>query len=156
MLTSLALIFSYIEFLIPFSALGIPGLKLGLANLITVFLLYETKAPTAFAVSLVRIFLSSLLFGAAMLPYSLAGGVLSFLVMLLLKKSRLFSMVGISIAGGVSHNIGQLFVAAVIIENLRVFYYLPILLAAGALTGFGIGIIAKAVLKYITKRKDTP
>lgn len=155
LLTALAMILSYIEFLIPFSTLGIPGLKLGLANAVTLFLLYEYKAPTAFAVSMMRILLSSLLFGMAMLPYSLAGGLLSFFVMLLLKRTRL-SIVGVSMAGGVVHNIGQLVTATLIVENLRVFYYLPILLPIGAIMGCGIGIVAKAVRKYHPQRKESP
>lgn len=155
LLTALAMILSYIEFLIPFSALGIPGLKLGLANAVTLFLLYEYKMPVAFAVSMVRILLSSLLFGIAMLPYSLAGGIFSFFVMLLLKRTRL-SIVGVSMAGGVAHNIGQLLTAALIVENLRIFYYLPILLPIGAIMGCGIGIVAKTVRKYHPQRKESP
>lgn len=155
LLTAIAMIFSYIEFLIPFSAFGIPGFKLGLANLVTVFLLYEAKVPMAFAVSLMRILLSSLLFGISMLPYSLAGGILSFWVMFLLKKLNIFSIIGISIAGGVFHNVGQLLIAAAIVKNIRVMLYLPILLIIGAVMGFGVGAIAKTIFKYVNQRKES-
>ena len=150
-MTSLAMIFSYIEVLIPFH-FGIPGIKLGLANLIVVIALYILKPTQALLISVVRIVLVSFLFGSmSSMLYSLAGGILSFLVMLLLKKCRGFSMMGISIAGGVSHNIGQLLVAAMVIESMNIFYYMPVLLVAGLITGMLIGIVAKSVSRHIKK-----
>lgn len=104
MFTALAMIFSYVEVLIPIN-LGIPGMKLGLANLVVVVALYTMGAPMAFAISMIRILLVSVTFGslAAML-YSLAGGILSFCGMMLLKKIPNFSMIGVSVAGGILHN----------------------------------------------------
>lgn len=141
MLTALAMIFSYIETLIPFS-FGVPGIKIGLANLVVLLGLYFLKPLQTMAVSVLRIVLTSFLFGnMASLFYSLAGGLLSFLVMLLLiKKCKGFSTVGISIAGGVSHNIGQLAVAAYVLQSTSVLYYLPVLMIAGLLSGMLIGI----------------
>lgn len=111
LLIALAMVFSYVEVLIPFN-FGIPGIKLGLANLIVVVGFYSMKTTDVIAVSLVRIFLSGLLFGNLMsILYSLSGGILSIIVMLLLKRLHRFSIVGVSIAGGVFHNIGQIIVA---------------------------------------------
>ncbi|MBQ6788344.1 MAG: Gx transporter family protein [Lachnospiraceae bacterium] len=148
-LVALAMIFSYVEVLIPFH-FGIPGIKLGLANLVVVIALYLLKPSQAFSISVVRIVLVAFLFGSMpSMIYSLAGGVLSFTVMLLLKKSKGFSMMGISIAGGVSHNVGQLLVAAIVVENMSVFYYMPVLLVAGLITGMLIGIVAKKVCRHL-------
>lgn len=149
MFTALAMIFSYVEVLIPMN-LGIPGMKLGLANLVVVAALYTMGAPMAFAVSMIRILLVSVTFGnlAAML-YSLAGGVLSFCGMVLLKKMPNFSMVGVSVAGGILHNIGQLAVAMAVVENIHLISYLPPLLIAGTVTGMLIGIVSNQVVPRI-------
>ena len=105
LLAALALIFSYVEALVPFNA-GVPGIKLGLANLVPLIILYRLDARYAFAANLIRVFLAGLLFsGIFAALYSLAGSVTSFLVMYLLKKTNLFSMIGVSTAGGVFHNI---------------------------------------------------
>lgn len=146
MMTAIAMIFSYVEFLIPFN-FGFPGIKLGLANLIVLIAIYRLGAGYAFAIDMARIFLSGLLFGgvAAML-YSFAGGLLSFAVMLLLQKSGLFSPVGVSMAGGVSHNIGQITVAALVTETGKIFLYMPVLLASGLVTGILLGVAATYIL----------
>ena len=147
--TALALIFSYIETLIPFS-FGVPGIKLGLANLLTVILLYKRDAKEALLLSVVRIILSGFLFGNLFsIIYSLAGGILSLFVMAMLKKAGTFSVMGVSAAGGVSHNVGQLLVAMAVVETYRVGYYFPVLLAAGIVTGLLIGIVANEVLKRL-------
>ena len=141
--TALALIFSYIETLIPVN-FGIYGVKLGLANLIIVVALYKIGIGEAFLLSVVRVVLSGFLFGNYFsIIYSLAGGMLSLAVMSLLKRSGGFSVMGVSIAGGVFHNIGQLIVAMLVVETFSVIYYVPVLLtgssrsyppAAGGLT----------------------
>lgn len=147
--TALALIFSYVETLIPLPV-GIPGVKLGLANLLIVILLYKEGAKEALLLSVVRIVLSGFLFGNLFsIFYSLAGGLVSFLVMVLLKKNGSFSVMGVSIAGGVSHNIGQLFVAMAVVQTYRAEAYLPVLLAAGALTGLLVGTGANEMLKRL-------
>ena len=147
--TALALIFSYVETLIPVN-LGIPGVKLGLANLIIVVALYKMRLSEAYLLSVVRILLAGFIFGNYFsIIYSLAGGLLSLTVMALLKKWGGFSLQGISIAGGVFHNIGQLIVAAVVVETFSVTYYFPVLLVAGLLTGLVIGIVAEIMLKRL-------
>ena len=119
MLVALAMIFSYVESLIPIN-FGIPGMKLGVANLVTVTGMYFLEFPEVFLVVVMRILLTGFLFGNGMsIVYSLAGGILSFLVMALMKRLKGFSVAGVSIAGGVSHNIGQIIVASVVIENLK-------------------------------------
>lgn len=144
--TALALIFSYIETLIPVN-FGIYGVKLGLANLIIVIALYKIGTGEAFLLSVVRVVLSGFLFGNYFsIIYSLAGGLLSLTVMSLLKKSDGFSVMGVSIAGGVFHNIGQLIVAMLVVETFSVVYYVPVLLIAGLLAGLVIGIAANEML----------
>ncbi len=147
--TALALIFSYIETLIPIQ-FGVPGIKLGLANLIIVIVLYRTGWREALLLSVVRVVLAGFIFGNLFsIVYSLAGGILSLAVMALLKRTDRFSVIGISIAGGVCHNIGQLIVAMVVVETYQVGYYLPVLLIAGVITGAVIGAVAGEVLKRI-------
>lgn len=147
--TALALIFSYVETLIPVN-LGIPGVKLGLANLIIVVALYKMRLSEAYLLSVVRVLLAGFIFGNYFsIIYSFAGGLLSLTVMALLKKWGGFSLQGISIAGGVFHNIGQLIVAAVVVETFSVTYYFPVLLVAGLLTGLVIGIVAEMMLKRL-------
>ncbi len=147
--TSLALIFSYVETLIPVN-FGIPGVKLGLANLIIVIALYKMKIEETFLLSIVRVLLSGFIFGNYFsIIYSLAGGLLSLTAMALLKRAGGFSVMGISIAGGVFHNIGQLVVAMLVVETFSVIYYVPVLLLAGMLTGLVIGIVANEMLKRL-------
>ena len=132
--TALALIFSYVESLIPFH-IGIPGVKLGLANLIVVVALYKMGTEEAYVLSVARIVLSGFLFANLFsIIYSLAGGMLSLTVMVFLKKKGWFSVYGVSLAGGVMHNVGQLLIAMLIVETFSVSYYLPVLLVAGAIT----------------------
>lgn len=148
-LASLGLIFSYIEAIMPFS-IGIQGVKLGIANLVVIIALYTLGKSYAFSINVIRIIVAGLLFnGLFGALYSLAGACISFLVMLLLKKINLFSIVGVSMAGGVAHNVGQLLVAAVIISNIKIFLYFPVLLFSGMITGIIIGIVAYYILKRI-------
>lgn len=146
---ALALIFSYIETLIPFQ-IGIPGVKLGLANLVIVIALYRMPVGEVYLLSGVRVVLTGFLFGNLMsILYSLAGGILSLTVMRGMKRIRSVSILGVSIAGGVFHNIGQLLAAALMVETYGVFSYLPVLLISGLLTGFVIGLAAGEMLKRI-------
>lgn len=153
LLTALAMIFGYVEALIPFG-FGIPGVKLGLANIVIVFALYILPACQVFAIQLMRIVLVSFLFGnLSMMLYSLAGGMLSLVVMLLLNRRDVFSITGVSIAGGVSHNIGQLIVAALVVQNLKIMFYFPIMIMAGLITGCLIGVLACRI-KPVLDRLD--
>lgn len=148
-LASLGLIFSYIEAIIPFSV-GIPGVKLGIANLVVIIALYVLGTSYAFSINIIRILVAGLLFnGVFGALYSLAGACISFIVMLMLKKTKLFSIVGVSMAGGVAHNVGQLLVAAAIISNIKLFLYFPVLLFSGMVTGVIIGVISYHILKKL-------
>ncbi|MCI7146412.1 MAG: Gx transporter family protein [Clostridiales bacterium] len=152
LLTSIALIFSYIEVLIPFN-MGIPGVKLGIANLVIIISLYYLNGRYALAVNLLRIFISGFLFsGVFGIIYSLAGGLLSLLCMVLLKKTNLFSVTGVSMAGGVVHNLGQMIIAAVLVGNVKVFVYFPVLVFSGVASGFIIGILAFLILKRLPSK----
>ena len=133
MLVALAMIFSYVESLIPIN-FGVPGMKLGVANLVTVTGLYFLEIPEVLEII-----------------YSLAGAVVSLLAMVLVKKMDGISIVGVSITGGVFHNIGQILVALAVVENLKLIYYLPVLLVAGTVTGFVIGIVAGKILPVVKK-----
>lgn len=149
LLVALAMIFSYIETLIPIH-FGVPGMKLGIANLVIVIGLYLLKPQEVLLISIVRILLAGFMFGSGMsVIYSLAGGILSFFSMLLLKHTGKFSIVGVSLFGGTTHNIGQLLVAAAVIENMKLFYYLPVLVIAGTVTGILIGLIAGRILPAV-------
>lgn len=151
LLTALALIFSYIEAILPFN-IGIPGVKLGIANLVIILALYILDVKCAFLINIIRIFLAGFLFsGVFGILYSLAGGILSLLLMALLKKTNKFSVIGISIAGGVMHNLGQLFTAALIISNIKVFVYFPVLLFSGIVCGVIIGVVAWLVLRKLPR-----
>ncbi len=140
-LTALAMIFSYIETLIPITV-GVPGVKPGLANLVVFAALYKMSPRDAFVISMARILLAGMTFGnMASMIYSFAGGILSFLVMWFLWKKDWLEKVGVSIAGGVAHNIGQLLAAAFVVESGSVFAYLPVLLVSGTLMGALIGFL---------------
>lgn len=148
-MASLALIFSYVEAIIPYNP-GIPGIKLGIANVVTVIALYRFGWKEAASVSVIRIVIAGLLFnGVFGMLYSLAGAVVSLAGMILLKKTNLFSVAGVSMAAGVLHNLGQLLVAAALIEDLRIFFYFPVLLFSGIAAGILVGIISTLVLRVI-------
>lgn len=149
---ALALICSYVESLIPIS-FGIPGVKLGLTNIVVVLMLYCIGAKEALAVSVCRIVLAGFLFGNLFsILYSLAGGLLSFLIMWAVKRTGKLGILPVSVCGGIFHNIGQLAVAALVVENYNVFYYLPVLLLAGAATGLAIGVVAQELVIRIGDR----
>lgn len=147
LLIALAFILSYVESLFPI--LPVAGMKVGLANLVVIAALYELGSRDAFVLSMVRILLVSMTFSnfSAML-YSLGGGILSFLVMVLLKRCGKFSIVGVSVAGGVSHNIGQIAVAALILDQ-SMLVNLPWLMIGGAVAGIAIGIAGAEITKRL-------
>ena len=146
---AVAIIFGYVESLIPFFA-GIPGMKLGLANLAVLFILEKYTWKEAALVSVIRIFVIGFMFGNLFsILYSLAGAALSLTIMTLMKKKSGFSILGISVAGGVSHNIGQLLIACLITMTSGLIYYAPALLISGVITGLLIGTLTNEVLKRI-------
>ena len=151
MLTAVAMILSYVESLLP--SVGIPGVKMGLANIAVIFALFRFGWKEAAALSLVRVVLVSLLFGSvgAML-YSLAGAVLSVAVMALLRRIDRFSTVGISVAGGVAHNAGQILMAMLILQTKQLLGYLPVLavsgIAGGVLTGLAAALLIRRIPEF--------
>lgn len=148
---AVALICSYIETLIPFS-FGIPGVKLGLTNVVIILMLYTVGEKEAFLVSILRIVLVGFLFGNMFsILYSLSGGLLSYVMMVLLRKTECFSCISVSVAGGISHNIGQILVAAWIVQNFNIMFYIPVLLVAGLVTGLLIGILAQELIVRLPK-----
>lgn len=148
---ALAILMGYVEMLIPIP-IPIPGIKLGLANVIILIMLYFMDSKSAFFVSLIRVLLSGLLFaGFAGLLYSLAGAMSSFAVMALSKKTGKCSILGVSVLGGIFHNVGQIIVAALVVENIRMAYYLPFLLVSGVGMGLLIGIVARTALGYLKR-----
>ena len=149
LMAALALIFSYVEAIIPYNP-GVPGIKLGIANVVTVVALYKFGARDAAAVSIIRVVLAGLLFnGLFGMLYALAGAVVSLAGMILLKKTGLFSVTGVSMAAGVLHNLGQLLMAAALIEDLRIFFYFPVLLFSGIAAGILVGIASALALKAL-------
>ena len=149
LLATLALIFSYVETMIPFFV-SMPGVKLGVANLVILIALYKLDIRYAFAINLVRIMISGLLFtGVFGMFYSLAGGMLSLLVMWVLKKTELFSVVGVSMAGGVAHNVGQLLIASLLVSDLRMFIYMPVLMFSGLASGIIIGVLCHFIFEKV-------
>ena len=133
----------------------IPGIKLGLANIVVLTAMYAFGSRDAFIISMVRIVLVAITFSNTFtMIYSIAGGLLSWLIMSLFKKTNKFSMIGVSVAGGVAHNIGQLIVAAILMETISLIYYLPILIVGGIVTGIIIGWLGRSILK-ILRRHDS-
>lgn len=146
---ALAMIFSYIEAIIPIP-IAIPGVKLGLANLVVLAPLYVFGSIEALIISVVRILLVGFTFGNLFtMLYSFAGGMLSLFVMIGVKKIKGFSVVGVSICGGVTHNIGQLIVASIVLGTSKIIFYVPVLVISGAITGFLIGLLAKSIINRL-------
>ncbi len=148
MLSALAIVFGYIESLLPVAP--IPGIKLGLSNIVILFAIYRMDKSSAFFIMLVKVLVTSLLFsGLNVFWYSFFGGLLSLLAMIGFKK--VFSIIGVSMLGGVCHNIGQLLVAAFMMQTSAVFVYLPALLISGVIVGFVTGNVCQIILKYKTE-----
>lgn len=151
LLTALAMILSFVESQIP-ALVAVPGIKVGLPNIAIVFILYKIGAKQAVAVSFVRVFLVSLLFGnLQMMTFSMAGALLSMLGMILLKKTNWFSVITVSIVGGILHNVGQIAAACIWTGTAEVVLYLPVLLISGLLTGGLIGLAAGILVKRFEK-----
>ena len=149
LMIALAMILSFVESQIP-SFFPIPGIKLGLANIAVIFALYRLSIKDAIVVSLIRVVVVSTLFGTSLtLAYSLSGAVLSLLIMVLLKKSDRFSIIGVSVAGGISHNIGQIIMAIILMHNSVISYYLPFLIISGIVTGVVIGLVSAKIVERV-------
>ncbi|WP_242945141.1 Gx transporter family protein [Oribacterium sp. C9] len=149
MLLALAMILSYVEAIIPIN-IGVPGVKLGLPNIVTVIGLYSLGPVPTLIISFLRIILVSFMFGNTMtLAYSLAGFGLSFLTMLILLKIGGFHMTVVSVTGGVMHNVGQLMAAILLLHSEILFLYLPVLMIAGVAAGAVIGLVSGLITERI-------
>jgi heptaprenyl diphosphate synthase len=149
---ALALILAYAEAMLPPIWSAVPGIKIGLPNVMTVFLLYKFGVKDAAIVSLVRILISSMLFGSPLtLAYSLVGGALSLTLMALFKRIGVFSTVGVSVIGGISHNIGQIAVAIFVLGTWKISYYLAVLVLTGTLAGVLVGVLGALTGKYLKR-----
>ena len=148
---ALAFIFSYIESLIPIP-FPVPGIKLGLANLVVIIAIYGIGVKEAMVLSVVRVLLVGFTFrDPSTILFSLAGGLLSWLSMVIFMKLKLFSMIGVSIIGGIAHNVGQIIVAILYVKNTSLIYYLPVLMISGVISGTLIGILGALIIKRIQK-----
>ena len=146
---ALAMILSFVESQIP-AFVAIPGVKIGLANIAVVFVLYKLGWKEAVLISLVRVVMVSMLFGTAVsLFYSVAGAVLSLTGMVLLRKTGLFSTVAVSVTGGVLHNVGQILMACLLLETNVIVYYLPFLILSGVIAGVVIGVVSAIMVNRV-------
>lgn len=153
-LTGVTLVLSYLEAILPPIYAAVPGIKVGLPNIVIILILYKFSAKEAAVISFLRVVLVALLFGNAMtFAYSLVGAVLSLLVMALMKKADFFSPVGVSILGGVFHNIGQILVAIVLLNSTLIGYYMIILTITGTLAGVFVGLTGSILLKRLVNIK---
>lgn len=154
-LTSVALVLSYLESILPPIWAAVPGIKVGLPNVVIIFLLYRYGVKEAAIVSFIRIFIVSLLFGNVMsMAYSFAGAFLSIVLMAICKKIKVFSTVGTSIVGGVAHNAGQILVAIFLFDTVQIGYYMIILAITGTIAGVFIGIAGALLLKKLNKKSQ--
>ena len=148
---ALAMILSYIELQIP-TFIPVPGIKLGLPNIVIIIVLYRFGWKEAVIISIIRVLLVSALFGTALsLLYSISGATVSLLVMIILKKINKFSSVMVSVSGGIFHNIGQIGIAAFVMKTVELLYYLPVLLIGGTVSGIIIGLLGAQVVKKLDK-----
>ena len=154
MCASVALLLSYVETLFPPLFAAVPGIKIGLPNVAIIFLLYRFGVKEAAIVSFVRLIIVSMLFGNTMtLAYSVAGAVLSLLTMALLKRMNFLSTIGVSVAGGVSHNIGQILVAMVLLSTAEIGYYMIVLAVTGTISGIFVGLCGAFLIKRLPDKK---
>lgn len=150
-LTALAMIFSYIESVIPIP-IPVPGIKLGVANIAVITILYVLGVKEAIVINLLRIVLTSLLFGNVnSFLFSISGAALSLAIMIIMKKLDFFSCIGVSVCGGVMHNIGQIIAAVFIMGSEAIVFYLPVLIVSGVFTGVVIGVVSGIVAKHVRK-----
>ena len=149
MFISVGLVLSYIESIIPIT-IPIPGVKLGLANVLVLWVLYAMDTKSAIIINILRVLLCGFLFGNMYsIIFGLCGAALSLLVMIVLRKVKIFTVVGVSIAGAVAHNTAQILVAMAVLQNARLVYYYPALLISAVVTGVVVGILCAILYKKI-------
>lgn len=150
-LIAVAFTLSFLESLVPIN-FGVPGIKLGFANIVVMFAIYTMRKGDALAISLVRIVINSFVFtGAFSLTYGIAGGLMSLGVMLIAKRNKRISVIGVSVIGAVTHNLAQIIVAGIVMHTYRIVYYYPALLVSGAVTGVIVGILSGIIIARINK-----
>ena len=148
LLSALAVVFGYIESLFPLPV-PVPGIKLGISNIVILFAIIRMNRRDAFLIMLIKVMVCSVLFsGINSLFYSLSGGIFSFFAMIFVQKFN-FSIIGMSMAGGVFHNLGQIFAASVLLSSFSAFYYLPILIVCGLFVGAAVGILCDIVISRL-------
>lgn len=150
-LTALAMIFSYVESIIPVP-IPVPGIKLGVANIAVITILYVLGVKEAVIINLLRIILTALLFGNLnSFLFSISGAILSMTIMIIMKKLDFFSYIGVSVCGGVMHNVGQIIAAVFIMGSEAIAYYLPVLIVSGVFTGVVIGVVSGIVARHVKR-----
>ena len=153
MCIALSMILSFVESQIP-PLVAVPGVKVGLPNIVMVFMLYKIGAKETAIVSIIRVILVGFLFGTPLsMIYSLVGAALSLVGMIILKKTNLFAPVTVSVVGGILHNVGQIATACFVMETAEIAYYLPVLFISGTIAGIVIGYVAGLILKRLDKMK---
>ena len=153
MCIALSMILSFVESQIPPLA-AVPGVKMGLPNIVMVFMLYKIGAKETAIVSIIRVILVGFLFGSPLsMIYSLVGATLSLIGMIILKKTNFFAPITVSVVGGILHNVGQIATACFVMDTAQIAYYLPVLLITGTIAGVIIGIVAALILKRLDKMK---
>ncbi|HEY8421920.1 MAG TPA: Gx transporter family protein [Thermoclostridium sp.] len=152
-MTAVAITLHFVEGLFPIPV-AIPGIKLGLPNIVSLVALYLIGPVDAYAILILRVFMTSFLYsGFSSLIFSLAGGILSVTAMFVIWKLREkgFSIISASVTGGVFHNVGQILAAAAVLRTFSVFYYLPVLIVSGITTGVVTGIVSASILPRLNK-----
>ena len=153
MCIALSMILSFVESQIP-PLVAVPGVKVGLPNIVMVFMLYKIGAKETAIVSIIRVILVGFLFGTPLsMIYSLVGATLSLIGMIILKKTNLFAPITVSVVGGILHNVGQILTACLVMETAEIAYYLPVLFISGTIAGIVIGYVAGLILKRLEKMK---
>ena len=153
MCVALSMILSFVESQIP-PLVAVPGVKVGLPNIVMVFMLYKIGAKETAIVSIIRVILVGFLFGTPLsMIYSLVGAALSLIGMIILKKMNLFAPVTVSVVGGILHNVGQILTACFVMDTAEIAYYLPVLFISGTIAGIVIGYVAGLILKRLEKMK---
>jgi heptaprenyl diphosphate synthase len=147
---ALATVAGYVERVLPSPVPAVPGIKLGVANIVPLFLMYRASGRAAFGLNVLRCILSGLLFaGVWGMLYALSGAIVSFGAMATAKRARVFGVIGVSVAGGACHNVGQIALAALIVSDARLFLYLPVLIVSGIAAGVIVGYLAGAMIRRV-------
>lgn len=151
MLLSVSLVLGYLESLLPVMV-AVPGVKLGIANIVTMLVLYRMGGKQAFFIMLFRVVIAGFLYsGVAGIVYGFMGGIFCIAAMSCLKRIPVFSMLGVSMAGAIFHNVGQIVTAFLVMDNAAILYYLPVLCISGVLAGFAVGFLSHLVIKWYSK-----